>query len=203
VICPLCRGSDNHPVETGVYICISQKVIGMTPDRLYGPPVIPVFGLCGYKFTLAQSRAVERADVEARARAVAESERRRERERAAAERRAAEAPRLEAIRRKAEAVEKERLARLETSERRTWLPLWLCVALVSAGATAALYFGGSESLALVGATAVPCAFALFRLLIVGFDPPVKPREGLSETFGWSVTGLIAGFLVHVFASVGS
>ncbi len=100
-------------------------------------------------------------------------------------------------------MEKERLARLEVSERRIWLALWLCVALISAGATAVLYFGGSGSLALVGATAVPCAFALFRLLIVGFDPPVKPGEGLSESLGWGVTGLIAGFLVHVFAGVGS
>jgi hypothetical protein len=175
----------------------------MTSHRPYGPPVIPVFGPCGHKFTPAQSQAVERADAEARARAVAESKRRRELERAAAERHAAEAPRQEAIRRKAEAVEKERLARLEASERRTWLALWLCVALISAGATVALYFGGSGSLALLGATAAPCAFALFCLLIVGFDPPVKPGEVLSVTLSWSITGLIAGFLIHVFAGVGS
>jgi hypothetical protein len=162
-----------------------------------------VFGPCGYKFTPAQSQAVERADTEARARAAAENERRRERERAAAERRAAEAPRLEAIRRKAEAVEKERLVGLETSERRTWLALWLCVALISTGATVALYLGGSGSLALVGATAVPCAFALFRLLIVGFDPPVKLGEDLYVTLVWGVMGLISGFLIHVFAGVGS
>jgi hypothetical protein len=203
VICPLCKGSDNRPVERGVRVCISQRVVGMTSYRPYGPPVIPVFSPCGHKFTPAQSQAAERAEVEARARAAAESEQRRERERAAAERRAAEAPRLEAIRRQAEAVEKERLARVEVSERRTWLALWLCVALISAGATAVLCFGGSGSLPLIGAAALPWAFALFRLLIVGFDPPVKPREGLSETLGWSVTGLIAGFLFHVSAGVGS
>jgi hypothetical protein len=161
-----------------------------------------VFGPCGHKFTPAQSQAVERADAEARARAAADSQRRRERERAAAEKRAAEAPRLEAIRRKAEAVEKKRLARLKVSERRTWLALWLSVALISAGATMALYFGGSGSLALIGATAVPCAFALFRLLIVGFDPPVKLGEDLYVTLVWAVMGLIGGFLVHVFAGVG-
>lgn len=171
----------------------------MTSYRPYGPPVIPVFSPCGYKFTPAQSQAVERAEVEARARAAAESEQRRERERAAAERRAAEAPRLEAIRRQAEAVEKERLARLEASERRTWLALWLCVALIFAVATVVLYFGGSGSLALLGATSVPCAFALFRLLIVGFDPPVKLGEDLYVTLVWGVMGLIAGFLVHVWA----
>lgn len=91
-------------------------------------------------------------------------------------------------------MEKERLARLEVSERRTWLALWLSIALITAGATVALYLGGSGSLALIGATAVPGAFALFRLLIVGFDPPVKLGEDLYVTVVWGVMGLIAGFL---------
>jgi hypothetical protein len=200
VICPLCRGSDNRPAGRGGRVCISQKVVGMTSYRPYGPPVIPVFEPCGHRFTVAQSQVVERADAEAQARAAAESKRRRALERAAAERRAAEAPRQEAIRRKAEAVEKERLARLEASERRTWLALWRSVALISAGATVALYLGESGSPALIGATAVPCAFALFRLLIVDFDPPVKIGEDLYVTLVWGVMGLIAGFLAQVFAA---
>lgn len=204
MICPKCTGRNSRPIEPGFRTCTSPWVFGVIPDRLYppgviAPGVIPVEGPCHHKFTLAQSQAVERAHAEARERALAERKQRWERERAAAERRAAEAPRLEAIRRKAEVVEKERLVRLEAAERRTWVALWLCVALVSAGATMALYLVTSGSLALGGATAVPCAFALFRLQIVGFDPPVKLGEDLYVTLVWGVMGWIAGFLVHVLA----
>jgi Flp pilus assembly protein TadB len=175
----------------------------MVSYQPYAPGEFPAFGLCGHKFTTAQSQAVESADAKAHARAATESERRREQQRAAAERHAAEAPRREAIRRKAEAVEKQRMACLDATERRTWLALWLWVALVFAGATVTLLLVAGGSLALVGATIVPCAFAVFRLLIVGFDPPVKLGEDLYVTLVWGVMGLTAGFLLHVLAGTGS
>jgi hypothetical protein len=203
VICPWCRGRNSDPVAPGVRVCTSSVVIGMVPYHPYAAGEFPVFSPCGHKFTIAQSEAVESADAKAEARAAAESERRRERQRAATEKHAAEAPRREAIRRKAEAVEKERMACLEVAERRTWLALWLWVALVSAGATVTLHLVAGGSLALAGATIVPCAFALFRLLIVSFDPPVRPAEDLYVTLVWGVMGLTAGFLLHVLARVGS
>jgi hypothetical protein len=114
------------------------------------------------------------------------------------DKRAAEFSREQALRRRTDAVDEERRLRLEPVERRVWLVFWIVLASGS-GAAAAFCFLTSGSLALIGASIMPCGFALFRLLIAGFDPPLKLWENLYVTLVYGVLGLITGFLIQSLA----
>jgi hypothetical protein len=172
-------------------------VIGVIRHGPLYPGETPIFHHCGREFTIAESQARERADAERAKRAAAEHKLRLEQHRKREGERAAKFSRQQALRKQTEAREEERRARLEPVERRVWVVLWLFLGLVSGGA-AAVCFSANGSLALLGASTAPCAFALFRLLVVGFDPPLKPWEDLYVTFVYGVLGLITGFLIQSF-----
>jgi hypothetical protein len=174
-------------------------VVGVIRQDPRYPSETPIFEPCGREFTIAQSHATEKADAEKAKRAGAAHRVYLKQLRKDEEKRSAEFSRQEALRKQSEVREQERRARLEPVERLGWVVFWLSLSLVSGGAVAAVCFSNNMSPALLGAAAAICAFSLFRLLIVGFDPPFKPWEDLYVTFVYGVLGLIIGALIQLFS----